>query len=40
MTEKDGQHNLVLNLFALMKDRIENVFQHQDLEKSRKIVIK
>ena len=29
-----AQHDLVLNLFALIKDRMKNVIQYQDLEKS------
>ena len=35
-----AQHDLVLNLFALIKDRMKNVFQYQDLEKSIKICTK
>ena len=35
-----AQHDLVLNLFALIKDRMKNVFNYQDLEKSIKICTK
>ena len=35
-----AQHYLMLNLFTLIKLRVKNVFQYQDLEKSIKICTK